>query len=76
MVRVPLSSETGLQSPVLRLVDIQQYHFTSLQALDHYETRLLQLHTGNAAMIRKKPGSGHSLCTNNVVYEEGQSFGR
>ena len=23
-----------------------------------------------------KPGSGLSLCTNNVVYEEGQSFGR
>ncbi len=56
MVRVPLSSETfsetGLQLSVLRLVDIQQYHFTSLQALDHYETRQLQLHTGNAAMIR------------------------
>ena len=56
MVRVPLSvdvlSETGVQSPVLRLVDIQQYHFTLLQALDHYETGLLEQHTGNAAMIR------------------------
>ncbi|WP_257265573.1 hypothetical protein [Endozoicomonas sp. ONNA2] len=44
MVRVPLSvdafSETGVQSTVLRLVDIQRYYFTLLQVLDHYETGL------------------------------------
>ena len=56
MVRVPLSvdafSEAAVQSPVLRLLDIQQYHFTLLQALDHYEIRLLEQHTGNGTMIR------------------------
>ena len=56
MVRVPLSadacSEAAVQLPVLRLLDIQQYHFTLLQALDHYETGLLEQHTGNGTMIR------------------------
>ena len=56
MVRVPLSvdafSEASVQSPVLRLVDIQRYHFTLLQALDHYETGLLEQHAGDDAKIR------------------------